>query len=128
MLENIIGRLRDMSGSKFEPMITMFTEVHSKTLSTDLGKVLQAVNYVGLKTGLPKAFNLDKAITRILGLHEYDANWPNYDALYLSEAERKRGPKRAFIATTIMSSDPPSLFEEMAFKDPIFGELMYTTL
>ena len=123
MLENILGKLREMSNSKYEPMVTMFTEVHSKTLTTDLGKVLKAVNYVGLKTGLPKAFNLDKAITRILGLHEYDANWPNYDALYLSEGERKRLPKRAFVATTIMSSDPPSLFEDIAFKDPVFGKI-----
>ena len=104
-------------------MVTLFTDLKTKGATTDLGRALATVKGTGLKVALPKAFRLDVALTRILGLDQYDPNWPNYDSLYLSEAERKREGKQAFTATSFMAAYSPRLFENIAFWNPLFSKL-----
>jgi len=37
---------------------------------------------------MPSAMGLGAAFANAVGLHNYNANWQNYEALYLSEKER----------------------------------------
>ncbi len=83
--------------------------------------MLANLRILSLKTARPSAFGVDKWLTRLLGMHRYDPNWPNYDHLYLSERERKRLGKQAFTATSLMAAASPHVFEDIAFHDPIFG-------
>ncbi len=71
-------------------MVTLFTDLHSKTEHTNLNPLLRALRHLRLKNALPRTLGIDLWLTRLLGLHKYDPNWPNYDMLYLSERERKR--------------------------------------
>ncbi len=120
-METFVGGFRKLRRSKLEPMIVMFTDLRVKGPVTPLGPLLKAVRHLGLRNALPKTLGLDRGITRILGLGEYDPNWKNYDALYLSKDQRKRRPKQAYISSTLMSAPTPKIFADIAFKHPIFG-------
>ncbi len=106
-------------------MIVMLTDMHTHGPTTPLGPVIKAVRHAGLDNALPRTLGISHSLTSLLGLDEYDPNWKNYDALYLSKAERMKLGKQAFTATTIMSATTPKFFEGVAFKHPIFGMILY---
>ncbi len=120
-LENFVSTFKKLRRSRLEPMVVMFTDLNSKSLVTPLGPLLAAVKAVGLRHALPSQLSLDRSVTKVFGLHNYDPNWKNYDALYLSEGERKSRPKQAYISSTLMSAPTPKVFADIAFKDPLFG-------
>ncbi len=105
-------------------MVALFTDLHSKGKTTNLNRVLKALRRAGLKNALPRTFGIDERLTRVLGLDQYNPNWPNYDTLYLSRAERMRMGKQAFTATSFMSGASPKLFEEIAFHHPLFSKCL----
>ena len=121
-LVRIVQTLKRINKTPLEPMVTLFTDLKTKGPTTDLGRAMAAVRGAGLKAALPRAFRMDIVFTRLLGLNSYDPNWPNYDTLYLSEAEREREGKQAFTATSFMGGGSPHLFEDIAFNDPLFSE------
>ncbi len=93
-LETFVSGFKRLRRSRMEPMIVMFTDLRTYGPTTPLAPLLRAVRRLGLKNALPSALGMDKSLSRILGLADYDPNWKNYDALYLNEEQRKKRPKQ----------------------------------
>jgi hypothetical protein len=71
-----------------EPLTVMFVDVHARGLRTDPAAVRAVVKAHRLKMAMPSAMSLGAAFSNAAGLNDYNANWQNYEALYLSEKER----------------------------------------
>ncbi len=50
------------------------------------------------------------------------STFPTYDSIFLSDRERRRQGRKAFVGTSLMSASSPWAFEEIAFNDGVFGE------
>jgi len=69
---NIVRRLRKHNHSPWEPMVTLFTDLHTKEKYTNLPRVLMEVKRLKLKNALPSMFGADKWLSKALGLHKYE--------------------------------------------------------
>ncbi len=65
---------------------------------------------------------------RVAGLDFYDANWQNYEALYLSEEERKVKPAQGYISANVIAAKKPEHFMHLLFKDRFFSTSQISTV
>lgn len=118
-MTNFLKRWR---GARNEPVTVMFTDVHSPSLKTDLGAVLKLLRYYRLKNGLPETFNLHKRLPSMLGIDSYDANWQNYESLYLDKAERAKRPAQGYISANLIAAKHPEEFSHLVFDSKVVGK------
>jgi len=127
-VENIglvqVGKfLRRWHSSKVEPLVVMFADVKAKGARTDLGAVLREINRHRLKKALPSAMGLGKAFSGLAGLDNYDANWQNYESLYLTKEERRKKPAQGFTSANVIAAKKPEEFAHLMFRDQYLSEL-----
>ena len=75
-----------------------------------------------LKSALPSALGIDETVIGAAGLDFYDANWQNYEALYLSKEERRKKGPQGYMSANVISAKKPTHFANIIFKDPFVSE------
>jgi len=105
-----------------EPVTVMFVDVRARGLKTDAAAVRRVVKAHRLKQAMPDAMGLGALFSSGVGLHDYDANWQNYEALYLSKSEREAREAQGYVSANVVAARDPKEFAHLMFKDPLFSE------